>query len=149
MKKRSSKLDRIVSLASSEERRWGERAGKARIELEQQLARLGELNAYRSEYQEKARGSGKIRSAHIKDYQQFLQRLDAAVSSQQQIIRDSEQSYETVRKQWINKRRRLESLERVLERYRQSEAVVADRLEQKALDELKGKGDQFAPGQDD
>ena len=149
MKKRSSKLDRIVALASSEERRWGERAGKSRIELEQQLARLGELNAYRAEYQEKARGSGSSRSAHIKDYQQFLRRLDAAVSSQQQIIRDSEQNYETVRRQWMHKRRRLESLERVLERYRDSEAAFVERLEQKAMDELKSKGDQFASGQDD
>ena len=149
MRKRSRKLERIVGLASSEERRWGERAGKARIKLEEQVTRLGELNAYRAEYQEKARGAGKIRSAHIKDYQQFLQRLDAAVSSQQQIIRDSEQNYETVRRQWMHKRRRLESLERVLERYHQNELAFAERLEQKALDELKGKGDQFAPGQDD
>lgn len=149
MRKRSAKLDRIVALASSEERRWGERAGKSRMQLEKELARLGELNAYRAEYQEKARGSGQIRSAHVKDYQQFLRRLDAAVASQQQIIRDSEQSYETVRRQWIDKRRRLESLERVLERYQQSEAAFVERLEQKALDDLKSKEDQFAARQDD
>ena len=54
-----------------------------------------------------------------------------------------------MRRQWIDKRRRLESLERVLERYQQSEAAFVERLEQKALDDLKSKEDQFAARQDD
>ena len=149
MKMRSKKLDRIVALASSEERSWGERAGKSRMQLEEQLARLGELNAFRAEYQKKSRQGGQFSSAHVKVYQQFLQRLDAAVSSQQQIIRDSEQAYEVLRRQWMAKRQRLESLERVLEKYRNNEAAFAERLEQKALDELKNKGDQFSAAHDD
>lgn len=149
MKKRSTKLNRIVALASSEERRFAERAGKSRMQLEEHVTRLGELNAYRADYQDKSRSSARANAAHVKDYQQFLRRLDEAVSSQQQIIRDSEQSYEILRRQWMAKRQRLESLERVLERYRDNEAAFVERLEQKALDDIKGKGDQFSAGHDD
>ena len=135
MKKRSKKLDRIVSLANSEERRWAERAGQSRQELDEQRERLGELNAYRHNYaQQKA--TGDVSSAHLKDYKQFLQRLDTAVSAQKQIIQDSERNYETVRQHWMVKRQRRESLERVLEKHLQSEAAWEDRLEQKKLDDL-------------
>jgi flagellar export protein FliJ len=43
---------------------------------------------------------------------------------------------ETHRKRWIAKRQRLESLERVLEKYRIEERVQEARQEQKQLDEL-------------
>jgi len=138
MKKRSRKLDRIVSLASSEERRWGEQAGKSRQQLDEQRARLGELNAYRHSYSQQSAPAG-VSSAHLKDYKQFLQRLDAAVSSQKQIIQDSERNYETVRRHWMVKRQRRESLERVLDKHKRAEAAYEDRLEQKKLDDLPQK----------
>ena len=114
MKKRTRKIDKIVSLAASEERRLGEEAGRSRRRLDEQLARLGELNAY----------------------QNFLRRLDGAVRAQQQIVSDCEQNLETHRQRWLAKRRRLESLERVLEKYQQQDRAFEDRLEQKALDDL-------------
>ena len=42
MKKRSQKLSKIVSLASSEERRCGAETGRSRRKLEEQMAKLGE-----------------------------------------------------------------------------------------------------------
>ncbi len=135
MKKRSKKLDRIVSLASSEERRWGEKAGKSRQELDEQRARLGELNAYRHNYAQQ-NTPARVGSAQLKDYKHFLQRLDAAVSAQRQIIQDSERNYETVRRHWMQKRQRRESLERVLDKHLRTEAAWEDRLEQKKLDDL-------------
>ena len=70
------------------------------------------------------------------DYQNFLQRLDGAVSAQQQIVSDCEQNLETHRQRWLAKRRRLESLERVLEKYHEQDRAYEDRLEQKTLDDL-------------
>ncbi len=135
MKKRSRKLDRIVSLANVEERRWGEKAGESRQQLDEQRARLGELNAYRHNYA-KQNSASSVNSAQLKDYKHFLQRLDAAVSAQKQIIQDSERNYETLRRHWMQKRQRRESLERVLDKHLRSEAAWEDRLEQKKLDDL-------------
>lgn len=66
----------------------------------------------------------------------FLNRLDMAVRAQQQIVRDGERMLETHRQRWIAKRRRLESLKRVLEKYEDEELTQEARRDQKLLDEL-------------
>lgn len=75
-------------------------------------------------------------SAHLKDYHDFLHRLDTAVKAQQQLVRDCEQNLETHRKRWIAKRQRLESLRRVLDRYQEEDNLHDARMEQKRLDDL-------------
>lgn len=136
MKKRSKKISKIVSLASAEEKRFGAATGRSRRNLEEQMARLGELNAYRHGYAELSQSAGGVNSAHWKDYQSFMRRLDQAVKSQQQIVKDSEQNLETHRRRWLAKRQRLESLQRVLDSYRAEETSHAERLQQRALDDL-------------
>ena len=79
MKKRSNKFSKLVSLASAEESRAGALTGRSRKKLEEHLARLGELNAYRRGYAELARSMSDVDSAHWKDYQSFMARLDQAV----------------------------------------------------------------------
>ncbi len=136
MKKRTRKIDKIVALEASEEQRLGQEAGRSRQRLDEQLARLGELNAYRHSYANKSPAGPSVSSAQWQDYQNFLQRLDGAVQAQQQIVNDCEQNLESHRQRWLAKRRRLESLERVLEKYQQQDRAYEDRLEQKALDDL-------------
>jgi len=136
MGKRSKVLDKFVAIAENEERRTGELMGQSQKELDEHLGRLGELNAFRHNYRGKGPSSSTIDSAHFKDYQNFLQRLDTAVRSQQQIVADSEQNLDLHRRRWLAKRQRRESLERVLERYQREEHEHAERLEQRALDDL-------------
>ena len=136
MKKRTRKIDKIVSLAANDERRTGQEAGRSRQRLDEQLARLGELNAYRHNYASKSPSGSTVSAAQWQDYQNFLQRLDGAVRAQQQIVNDCEQNLETHRQRWLAKRRRLESLERVLDKYEQQDRAYEDKLEQKALDDL-------------
>lgn len=136
MTDRSKKIGKVAALASAEERRFGEMAGRAQRHLQEQLDRLGELNAFRHNYAKKVSGQSTLRAAHWQDYQAFLHRLDTAVNAQQQIVRDSEKSLEIHRQRWIAKRQRLESLQRVLDKYRADERVQEARREQKQLDEL-------------
>jgi len=136
MKKRTRKIDKIVSLAAAEERSLGVQAGRSRKYLDEQLERLGELNAFRHNYSSKNPATGGVSAAHLKDYQSFINRLDAAVTAQQQIIRDGERNLETHRQRWLAKRQRLESLERVLDKYKDQDRAYESRLEQKTADEL-------------
>ncbi|MDH3747778.1 MAG: flagellar export protein FliJ [Gammaproteobacteria bacterium] len=136
MKKRSARLKKIVALAEAEERNQRVLTGRSQSQLNQQFGRLGELNAYRQSYADKAKHNADLRSAHWKDYQNFLSKLDRAVRSQRQIVHDCEQSLETHRRQWMEKRQRLESLERVRERYQQEEHLHDERLEQRTQDDM-------------
>lgn len=134
MKRRSKKLVNVYRLARSEERETGITTGRMQRRLDEQLARLGELNAFRHDYAR--RSVDNVNSAHWKDYQSFISRLDRAVQSQRQIVRDCEMHLEAQRKVWMIKRQRLESLERVLEKSRKREAAHQDRLEQRLIDDM-------------
>jgi len=136
MKSRSRKIGKVATLAASEERRFGEMAGRSRQKLNEQLDRLGELNAFRQNYASKSSTKSTVSSAHWQDYQNFLQRLNTAVGAQQQIVRDCEQNLEVHRQRWMAKRQRLESLERVLEKYSAQDKLHEARIEQKRLDEV-------------
>ncbi len=149
MKKRTRKIDKIVALEASEEQKLGQEAGRSRRRLDEQLARLGELNAYRHTYATKSPSGTSVSSAQWQDYQNFLHRLDGAVQAQQQIVNDCEQNLEAHRQRWVAKRRRLESLERVLDKYQQQDRTYEDRLEQKALDELPSSSNAGFSSDDD
>ncbi|MGI9235293.1 MAG: flagellar export protein FliJ [Woeseiaceae bacterium] len=140
MKAKSRKIGKVASVAAAEERRLGQLAGQARRRLEEQVDRLGELNAFRHNYAKKSASQSELRAAHWQDYQAFLSRLDSAVKAQQQIVREGERMLESHRQRWIEKRQKLESLERVLEKHQTEERVQEARREQKQLDDLpKGR----------
>ena len=146
---RSRKIGKVVSVAAAEERRYGQIAGQSQRYLDEQLQRLGELNAYRHNYVGSVGGGSAVNSAHWKDYQNFLSRLDAAVGAQQQIVHNCEQAALTHRQQWLAKRQRVETLQRVLEKYRLEDLTTEARLEQKILDDLPNNQSAcFAPAED-
>ena len=138
MKKRSARLQKILSVAEAEERSLGMQTGRAQKKMLEENQKLGELNAYRESYAAKARNANALSSAHWKDYQNFLSRLDQAVRSQKMVVDDCAKNVELHRRRWLIKRQRVESLERVQERYRQQESLHAERIEQRTLDDLPG-----------
>lgn len=137
MSQKTEKIDKVASFAASEERRYGEQTGRSQQALAKQLERLGELRAYRLNYAKQKPAATGVSSVRWQDYQNFLQRLDKAVRSQQQIIRECEQNLDAHRNRWMAKRQKLESLERLLEKCWRRDAVFKARLEQRELDELR------------
>lgn len=129
---------KILSVAEAEERSLAMQTGKAQKKMLEENRKLGQLNAFRENYVAKARSANTLNSAHWKDYQSFLSRLDHAVRSQQMVVDDCSKNLEQHRRRWLEKRQRVETLERVQDRYRQQEVAHADRVEQRALDDLPG-----------
>ena len=135
---RSTRLRKLVDIASAEEKRFGQSAGQLRAELQAQSTQLGELNAYRQAYADKSRKMTGGSAVHWQDYQSFLGRLDQAVKAQQQIVKDAEQAADAARRRWIGKRQRLDTLTKVWTRFYEEERHARDRAEQKQLDDLPG-----------
>ena len=140
MSRRTQKIDKVVSLAASDERHHGELTGRSQQQLNEQLDKLSELHAYRQNYANKTFVGGGVNVAHWQDYQNFLLRLDRAVRSQQQIVHDGEKNLELHRQRWMTKRQKLESLERLLTRCRDQDRTYEERLEQKRLDDIPASG---------
>jgi flagellar FliJ protein len=135
-RERSTRIRKLVDIASADEKRFGQSAGRLRAELDAQTAQLGELNAYRHAYAEKSRGLSGGRAVHWQDYQSFLGRLDQAVKAQQQIVKDAEQAADAAKRRWISKRQRLDTLTKVWTRFHDEERNARERAEQKRLDDL-------------
>ena len=140
MKTRSRKIGKVVAIAEAEERRFGQLAGRSRQQLDEQQARLGELNAFRRNYAARTSTHSTVSSAHWQDYRSFLHRLDTAVRAQEQIVQDCERKLATHRQRWMAKRHRVESLERVVDKYQSEERAEEARREQKRLDDLGRSG---------
>lgn len=141
MKKRSTRLQRIVQLAAMEERKERIQMGRSQQELDLAVSRLDELTSYRRGYDASQSVGSSYSAVRWQDYQNFLARLDQAVSAQAGSILSSEQNVDAHRHRWMAKRQRLDSLERALERYRAAENSQAERTLQKAIDDLPSKPD--------
>ncbi len=144
MNKETRKIDKLVALAAMDERRQGERTGKYRRLLDEETVRLGELNAYRQSYASRSQRLDEIGAAHLKDFRNFLCRLDQAVVAQREVVENCARQFEAHRRRWMIKKQRLESLQRVLERHEAEAALEAERREQRILDDRAPRAGPYA-----
>ena len=70
------------------------------------------------------------------DYQRFLAQLETAVEQQNRSLAWHQDVVEKARVAWSEKYARLEGLRKLVERYREEARLLADKQEQKQLDEF-------------
>ena len=138
MKRRIERMHKVFLLAEMEEKQQCRAMGSSQRSLDDEINRLAELKAYRQSYGARCR-EGTYNSMQWKDYQSFLERLDQAVAIQTQVVMDGRQKRDAHRSRWMTKRRKVESLERVVDRFRQQDLQAEERSEQKVSDELTAK----------
>lgn len=136
MKNPVDRMQRVLALAASEEKRECQEMGKSQRVLDDEINRAEELAAYRRSYSERPVLNGPVDAARWLDYQNFLRRLDHALELQSRVVSDSERHLDAHRARWLVRRQRLESLERVVERQEEASKRREERRQQKALDEL-------------
>ena len=128
-------MERIYVVAKSEERKKCQEMGRAQLLLDAEINRLSELQSYRQTYEERASSESGIHPAHWADYQNFLHRLSDAVTEQEKHVLTGRENRDLHRKNWMAKRKRLDSLQRVVDRYRQIEDLEMEQKLQKSLDD--------------
>lgn len=124
---RSERMKVVQSIAEHEERKECRAMGESQKNLEDKMGRLEELNTYRQLYAAKGKLKNGLHALRWQDYQKFLNRLDQAVAAQEQVVRDGQTHREVHRKRWMVKRQRLESLSRVVARYKIEESIETER----------------------
>lgn len=140
MKSRSERLRKIVNLARAEEKKACEEMSRAQKTLNTNINRLRELESYKHNYAQNLPGLGTVSAARWQDNQTFLNRIDRALAGQKALILADERLRDSHRRRWLVERQKLESLERVVNRFRRSEADALDRQSQQAQDELVATG---------
>ena len=135
------RLALLKTLLEREQKRRDEqmaavRAAVANAEAQQQQA--DGLSTYRSEYCQK--WSAQFRQAAqmeiLRSYQGFLSRLDQAITQQQSVLEHAGRMVEVQRQRLVEREIRVATVERLIKRREALLAKVADRREQKDLDEM-------------
>jgi flagellar protein FliJ len=112
------------------------RSAAANVEAQQQQA--DGLTGYRSEYCRKwsAQFQQAAQIEILRSYHGFLARLDQAISQQESVVEHARRMVDVQRQHLIEREIRVATVERLIKRREALLARIADRREQKNLDEL-------------
>ena len=134
---RSKRMNPVVRVAEHREKDAARRLGEAQKRLHDQQARLRELIGYRDEYNLKFQRtcSAGVDVKQLQEYRLFLSRLNDAIAQQQRVIVKAERDVEQARAGWMSTRTRSQALDKVRDRFIDSERREAERREQADLDE--------------
>jgi flagellar FliJ protein len=137
MKKKSQRLRPVVRVAENREQQAVRALGESQTAMNLAKQKLAELENYRQDYLQNFQESGKagMSAARMEDYRRFLQKLDAAIEQQKQVLAQAGYVVEQRRQDWFATRNKVRSLDNVVTRYEAEEQRQAHKKEQGDNDE--------------
>ena len=125
--------NRPIDFLLNTENRWGD----ARSTLAVQAEKLQQLVDYRAEYENMVtqEGSQGISASRLQVYHQFLNRLTAAISQQEEQVQLARQREQSAKAQWFEQRGAVKRMDTLIERNVVQERREENKREQKTLDE--------------
>ena len=135
---RAARLAPVIEMAERAEREAVMQLGHCQGLLNQAQVKLGELEHYRSDYQQQwiSEGQRGVSGQWLMNYQRFLSQLETAIGQQRQSVAWHSNNLDKLRVVWQQRYARLEGLRKLVQRYQEEARLSADRREQKLLDEL-------------
>jgi flagellar FliJ protein len=115
-----------------------------------QRSRLEMLEQYREEYAQRLRDaiSQGITQLSLRNYQNFLSRIDEAIAQQRQAVQNSEQSTKNGQEHWQNQNKRLKAINTLSVRHDVKIRELENKQEQKLLDEFSSRRYQTSQKED-
>lgn len=103
--------------------------------------RLDMLKSYRNEYQTRLQAATRngIEPAELRNFQQFIDKLDDAILQQRKVLEQSHVSVQQGRSEFDSTQRRLKSYTTLQDRHLEEQKKVEAKSEQSALDEHTGR----------
>lgn len=135
---RAARLVPVVDMAQRAERAAAVQLAQAQAQLKAAEVKLGDLERYRSDYQQQwlVAGQQGVSGQWLMNYQRFLSQLEQAIAQQAQAVTWHQGVVGKARAQWQERYTRLEGLRKLVQRYRDEARLAEDKREQKQLDEL-------------
>lgn len=100
-------------------------------------SKLDMLKQYRMDYQARLQESTRngMEPAELRNFQEFINKLDAAIAQQERAVHLSKASTQAGRSEVNSTQRRLKSFDTLQQRHVKEQKKIADQSEQKAQDE--------------
>ncbi|QLF94453.1 flagella biosynthesis chaperone FliJ [Pseudomonas sp. ABC1] len=136
--RRAARLAPVIEMAERAEQEAARMLGQAQGQLRQVEAQLADLQRYNGDYQQQYIEQGRqgVSVQWMLNYQNFLAQLETAIGQQQRSVSWHRDNIEKLRERWRECNARLQGLSRLVERYQQEARAIADKREQKLLDEF-------------
>lgn len=135
---RASRLAPVVEMAEKAEKTAVQRLGHFQGQVRIAETKLGELEKFRSDYQQQwiDKGAHGVSGQWLMNYQRFLNQLETAVAQQRQSLNWHQNNLNKARGEWQKAYARVEGLRKLVQRYIDEARALEDKREQKLLDEL-------------
>jgi len=135
---RAARLAPVVDMAEKAEKTAVQRLGHFQGQVRLAENKLGELEKFRSDYQQQwiDKGAHGVSGQWLMNYQRFLNQLETAVSQQRQSLNWHQNNLNKARGEWQKAYARVEGLRKLVQRYIDEARALEDKREQKLLDEL-------------
>lgn len=134
---RAARLKKLAELARSKERMAGFELRRLKQALQEQDAQLDQLNGYRSEYSRRFRkvGESGLDVTQLRNYHLFFRGLNDAIDQQDSTIETYHEHLEEGEARWRHEYRKVNTLDKAVDRVEQTERNELIRRSQKLMDE--------------
>lgn len=138
MSSRIQKIVTLVELAEAEEKKALETFSTVQEQFQQHLEQLAALRSYVNDYANQNLEKT-ITPVQMLSTQAFVGKLHHAIQSEDAKTAGFSEVIERAREAWIDKRSRLQALQKLLTRLKQNQQASLDKQEQSFLDELSSQ----------
>ncbi|OGS99670.1 MAG: flagellar export protein FliJ [Gallionellales bacterium RIFCSPLOWO2_12_FULL_59_22] len=134
-------LQPIMNLAQHQNDTATRRLGQLNRQQQGAQKNLDTLLEYRKDYQTRLQEAAQngMNQADLRNFQQFINKLDEAISQQLKQVEQTKAATQAGRSEFDATRRKLESFDTLRQRHVEELRKVAERSEQKTLDEHTGR----------
>ena len=132
-----SALDTLIELATTETEEAAKRLGMAVKAVAETESKLALLHGYREEYAARFQTSmaAGLSPMGYRNFQLFMEKLDTAVASQENVVTEARKRVEERRAAWQAGERKRMSYGTLANRALQQAQAIANKRDQKAMDE--------------
>lgn len=131
-------LDTLIELASRQSDEAAQRLGQAMRTCQDTEQKLAMLLQYREEYDSRLQAglAAGISISGYRNFQLFLEKLDAAIAGQQRLVQDAQRRMAAQRGEWHACERKRVSFDTLATRHQQAALKKEGRRDQKMMDEF-------------
>ena len=135
--KKSKRMQPILRIAESKEKRAAIALGEAQSQLQMHIARLQELQNYQNEYINRFQQNGQngVEISMVLSFKSFLEKLNQAIEQQKETVATANQLVENCKQHWFASRGQVKMYNNVITRFQSEETEALEKQEQKDLDE--------------
>lgn len=134
-------LQPLLNLAQHQNDSATRKLGQLNKQQQGAQQNLDTLQEYRKDYQTRLQEATRngMNPADLRNFQQFINKIDEAISLQLKLVEQSKASTQIGRNEFNTTQRKLKSFDMLQQRHIEEQKKIAEKSEQKTLDEHTGR----------